>query len=248
MKISFSPGWWLPVVDGLAPTRHGACGQVALSIDDGPGAATPDLLRLLRQHGARATFFLNGSRAAVRPDLVRAIADEGHAIQAHGWSHCPFGDGPAERVSREMERTEAELARVRPTPSPYLVRLPYASGHGQAHVHRALRRWRADCQIANWRLSLQDAAIAARARSAADLERMCGDAADTVLSDPRLEGAVVLARDDPFDVDSGYAVTASIAVVAAFLDGVARQRLGVVAMQPVMTARPHVARFIMVRQ
>ncbi|MEO6137388.1 MAG: polysaccharide deacetylase family protein, partial [Luteimonas sp.] len=48
--------------------------RVWLTIDDGPSAETSALLDLLDAHGAKATFFLVGTRAEARPDLVHAIA------------------------------------------------------------------------------------------------------------------------------------------------------------------------------
>ncbi len=60
---------------------------VWLTIDDGPSDDTAALLDLLDAHGARATFFLVGGRAAARPDLVRAIAARGHGIGNHSQTH-----------------------------------------------------------------------------------------------------------------------------------------------------------------
>jgi polysaccharide deacetylase family protein (PEP-CTERM system associated) len=45
------------------------------------------LLRLLDERGVKATFFILGSVAEERPDLVREIAAAGHEIATHGWSH-----------------------------------------------------------------------------------------------------------------------------------------------------------------
>jgi len=45
---------------------------VSLTFDDGPHPETPPLLAALGD--APATYFLQGSCAAPRPDLVRAIA------------------------------------------------------------------------------------------------------------------------------------------------------------------------------
>lgn len=66
-------------------------GEVAITIDDGPDPeATPQVLDLLDRHGARATFFCIGKRAAQYPDLCREIVRRGHAIENHTWSHFWF--------------------------------------------------------------------------------------------------------------------------------------------------------------
>jgi peptidoglycan/xylan/chitin deacetylase (PgdA/CDA1 family) len=63
-------------------------GLVALTFDDGPRSGfTPQVLDLLRNAGARATFFLEGRRVEKHPELVRRIVDEGHEIGNHGFEH-----------------------------------------------------------------------------------------------------------------------------------------------------------------
>jgi peptidoglycan-N-acetylglucosamine deacetylase len=72
-----------PVLSRL-PTQEKA---VWLTIDDGPSDDTPALLDLLDAHGAKATFFLVGERAAARPELVGEIARRGHGIGNHSHTH-----------------------------------------------------------------------------------------------------------------------------------------------------------------
>jgi peptidoglycan/xylan/chitin deacetylase (PgdA/CDA1 family) len=67
--------------------------------------AAPRILRLLERRGLPSTWFVPGYTAATYPDLVRAVADAGHEVGNHGWSHVP----PA-RLSRDEE--EAELVRT----------------------------------------------------------------------------------------------------------------------------------------
>ncbi|MGN6792814.1 MAG: polysaccharide deacetylase family protein [Streptosporangiaceae bacterium] len=62
--------------------------HVALTFDDGPDReATPLFLKLLRDRGIRATFFLLGSQVSSAPRLAADIADGGHEIGVHGWRH-----------------------------------------------------------------------------------------------------------------------------------------------------------------
>lgn len=63
-------------------------GEVAITIDDGPDPeVTPQVLAILASHGARATFFCIGERAAMHPALCRAIVAAGHAVENHGQLH-----------------------------------------------------------------------------------------------------------------------------------------------------------------
>lgn len=60
----------------------------ALTFDDGPGTRlTMDILKILRQHGLKATFFLLGRNIKGREQIVRQIAEEGHDICSHGYRH-----------------------------------------------------------------------------------------------------------------------------------------------------------------
>jgi peptidoglycan/xylan/chitin deacetylase (PgdA/CDA1 family) len=61
---------------------------VALTFDDGPNPdATPPILDALKARGVKATFFILGRHAEQWPDLVKRIADDGHAIGNHGYFH-----------------------------------------------------------------------------------------------------------------------------------------------------------------
>ncbi len=73
-------------------------GEVAITIDDGPDPhVTPQVLAILAQHGARATFFCIGARATAYPELCRSMVAAGHRIENHGARHPPLVSlsGPA---------------------------------------------------------------------------------------------------------------------------------------------------------
>jgi len=84
---------------------------LALTYDDGPNeACTPPLLDLLAQHGARATFFLIGRYVAQRPDLVRRIRKEGHAIGNHTYSHPLLTLASSSQLRRELDDADNAIA------------------------------------------------------------------------------------------------------------------------------------------
>src|SRR4029077_11602745 len=70
------------------PNAAATRGEVAITIDDGPDPeVTPQVLAILRDYGATATFFCIGERAAAHPDLCRQLVAAGHAIENHGQRH-----------------------------------------------------------------------------------------------------------------------------------------------------------------
>jgi peptidoglycan-N-acetylglucosamine deacetylase len=73
---------------GLARTVSVAGAQVAITFDDGPHPeGTPAILEILAAHQACATFFVIGEQVQRRPELLRRMLDEGHAIALHGHRH-----------------------------------------------------------------------------------------------------------------------------------------------------------------
>jgi peptidoglycan/xylan/chitin deacetylase (PgdA/CDA1 family) len=101
--------------------------EVALTFDDGPDPAfTPRVLDILREHGARATFFLVGLNANAYPELVERIVAEGHGVGNHTWSHPYLPDLSRDEVLRQLDATGAAIGKVTGDP-PGLMRPPYGS-------------------------------------------------------------------------------------------------------------------------
>ncbi len=102
------------VVDGhLGPL------QAALTFDDGPHATyTPQILAALATYGVPATFFPIGRNGAARPDLLRAEAAAGHAVENHSWDHPSLtrlsGPDVASQLSRTSDVVE-QATGTRPT-------------------------------------------------------------------------------------------------------------------------------------
>jgi peptidoglycan/xylan/chitin deacetylase (PgdA/CDA1 family) len=62
--------------------------QIALTYDDGPNDPhTLKLLEVLAKHSVRATFFMIGRFVRQRPDIARAVAQAGHVIGNHTFTH-----------------------------------------------------------------------------------------------------------------------------------------------------------------
>lgn len=98
--------------------------KIALTFDDGPGEATPSILDMLRKANIRATFFLCGQNVERYPDLARRIAEEGHEIGNHTYSHPRLLGRTPGKIAREIELTQNIIAH-RTGRTPTLFRPPY---------------------------------------------------------------------------------------------------------------------------
>ncbi|MFJ7074127.1 polysaccharide deacetylase family protein [Streptomyces sp. NPDC098781] len=79
---------------------------MVLTFDDGPDARyTPHILDTLREYDVRAMFFVCGEMVAENKDLVARMAEEGHVVGNHTWSHPLLTGLSRARIRKEMERT-----------------------------------------------------------------------------------------------------------------------------------------------
>lgn len=63
-------------------------GKVAyLTFDDGPSKYTPQILEILRENDIKATFFITGWCTEGKETILRKVAEEGHTVGLHSWSH-----------------------------------------------------------------------------------------------------------------------------------------------------------------
>ena len=112
------------VLDAVAimhqPSSNNIC---AITFDDGPTAFTSQLLNSLREEGVRATFFLLGQQVKLRPELVRRMAEEGHEVASHGYSHPNMRKLGRDARYFELNETNALLTEIGVTP--HFFRPPY---------------------------------------------------------------------------------------------------------------------------
>ncbi|MDT5271498.1 MAG: peptidoglycan-N-acetylglucosamine deacetylase [Acidobacteriota bacterium] len=98
---------------------------VALTFDDGPTRdKTAEVLRLLREKNARATFFVTGAELEQNMSLGRDIVAAGHELGNHSYSHERMIFVTPSYVRREVEQTD-ELIRAAGYTGPIHFRPPY---------------------------------------------------------------------------------------------------------------------------
>ncbi|MFD5746398.1 polysaccharide deacetylase family protein [Streptomyces sp. NPDC127033] len=118
----------------LPPVRHRPFLELpdlgrtmVLTFDDGPDPAyTPGILRTLRDHDVRAMFFVCGEMADAHRDLLREIADDGHVIGNHSWSHPQMTKLTRSGIRGELERT-SEVVEETVGATPLWYRAPYGA-------------------------------------------------------------------------------------------------------------------------
>ncbi|WP_166350420.1 polysaccharide deacetylase family protein [Phytoactinopolyspora limicola] len=109
-----------PDTGGLAvpdpPDAPGADAVVTLTFDDGPHPVyTPQILDLLAENDATAVFCVVGEQVRRHPDLVRRIADDGHALCNHTDTHDHrLATRSADRIEREIADTAQAIADAAP--------------------------------------------------------------------------------------------------------------------------------------
>jgi peptidoglycan/xylan/chitin deacetylase (PgdA/CDA1 family) len=104
-----------PIVPGLGPRlgilhRQEGTQGVALTFDDGPHPqGTPAVLEILREAGAKATFFLAGEQVERRPALAAEIAAAGHRVGLHCHRHRNALRLTAGQFAEDAERGRAAI-------------------------------------------------------------------------------------------------------------------------------------------
>ena len=86
--------------------------SVALTFDDGPSPDTLEILDVLHAENVKATFFLIGESVEKYPEIARKIADEGHEIGNHSFSHPIYLFCSANKVRNELEKTQEVIEKA----------------------------------------------------------------------------------------------------------------------------------------
>ncbi|WP_199523232.1 polysaccharide deacetylase family protein [Kitasatospora sp. MBT66] len=134
-----------------APAQAAPAKVVYLTFDDGPSPRyTPQVLALLAQYGARATFFEIGQNVAAYPEVTRRVHDQGHSVQNHSWSHPDLRSLSKSSFDSQVTATDARI-RERTGTTPSCLRPPYGAVNsavrsGAARLGKTVQLWSVDPQ------------------------------------------------------------------------------------------------------
>lgn len=146
-----------PVVEQqvrLEPFSRGlkAGGAVSLTFDDGPHPKlTPALLKILKETGVPATFFMVGSQVEKYPKVAKKVVDEGFEIGNHSYSHANLSLLTRPEIEEELRKTQ-ELIEKATGKRPTLFRPPY--GGLNKDVYDAARSENLD--VVTWSVDPRD--------------------------------------------------------------------------------------------
>jgi peptidoglycan/xylan/chitin deacetylase (PgdA/CDA1 family) len=98
-----------------------------LTFDDGPNPDyTPHILDTLARYDVRATFFVCGEMADWNRDLLARMADEGHVVGNHTWTHPLLTKLSRREIRPELERT-SDIIEKAYGERPLWFRAPYGA-------------------------------------------------------------------------------------------------------------------------
>lgn len=198
--------------------RHGH--QVAITFDDGPDAQwSLAAARILDDHGVKATFFEVGKAVDARPDVTRALYDDGQLLGNHSYRH----DYTGWLDPRYPELGEAQAAFERAVGvCPALFRPP----HGQRTPFMLARVEDRGMEAVTWDVSARDWA-----------ERDGHLVAQRILAAVR-PGSIILLHDG---LDGKVTADRSVLAVALpeILDGLAAKGLDPVRLDELLGVDPY---------
>ena len=154
--VSFCPAGAARAADPVtiwcgAASEH----EVALTFDDGPSPTyTHQILTLLKEYHAKATFFVLGRKVEQYPQIIKTMAADGHEIGNHTFDHPHLDKTTKSKCEQELERTDMDLDLLGCANKPDLVRPPYSAYDKQltsylTHTKRELVLWSLDS--GDWR-------------------------------------------------------------------------------------------------
>lgn len=106
--------------------------EIALTFDAGSDAIGIGILDVLKKHNVKATFFLTGSWADKFPSYAKRMADEGHDIGNHTYSHPDAVKTNSNVFVQDIIKAEEAIRKATGvTPRPYF-RFPFGSYNADA--------------------------------------------------------------------------------------------------------------------
>ncbi len=200
----------------IVPMRNRGA-VVSFTFDDYPRSAVLVAGEILREHGARGTYYtslgLMGKDGPVGTlftfeDLVKTV-ETGHELGCHTYAHCPAWETPSQAFEDSVTENRRELARLLPRGS--FPTLSYPISCPRPSTKRRMSRYFKCCRAGGQRYNLGK--VSATAVSAFFIEQARGDldAMKRLIDDNARDGGwLVFATHDVESRPTRYGCTAEI--------------------------------------
>jgi len=111
------------------PDQSGFDRRIALTFDDGPNYNTRNVMRILREHDAPATFFAKGELVAGSGSTIaeEIVEDPLFILGNHTWDHPNMRNLGASSAASQIDRTASAIAAAGGEPS--FFRFPYGQSN-----------------------------------------------------------------------------------------------------------------------
>ena len=83
--------------------------MMALTFDDGPGERTAELLAVLEQYDAHATFFMQGIKIPGNEEIVKKMEEIGCELGNHSYNHPQFTELDSAGIQEQIGDTDSLL-------------------------------------------------------------------------------------------------------------------------------------------
>ena len=132
---------------------------IVLSFDDGPAPvdALTSILNTLSKNGIKAEFYVLGEEVKKYPKAAKQIADQGHKIQNHSWSHANLKKAKLADVQSELENTQKIIKEITGV-TPDKVRPPYGAGGWPGKIDPEISKVskKLSLTVRNWEIDSED--------------------------------------------------------------------------------------------
>lgn len=133
------------ILDENKNTINPAKPMLALTFDDGPGKYTMDVLNLLEQQKARATFFVLGDNVPKFPEEIKKMSELSCEIGNHSTSHPNLKKLDKSQIQYQLQTTEDRIYQIIGKEST-LVRPPYGAVNEtvRSYIDKPIVLWTVD--------------------------------------------------------------------------------------------------------
>jgi peptidoglycan/xylan/chitin deacetylase (PgdA/CDA1 family) len=136
----------------ITKARSGKGNAIYITFDDGPNPEyTNSILDVLKEHNARATFFLIGDHVEQYPGLARRIINEGHQVGGHTSNHKLITEMSLAELVADLNKTRETILK-HTGHNTYLFRPP----RGRMSVRSIMSIMFSGYKIVHWSITYSD--------------------------------------------------------------------------------------------